>query len=110
VIVWDEYVGRPNPGGFTAIRGFASSIAALNRSLSPDDAADARGPASGCSSIYAGRWGFPVIIDRPDRRKSARRKSSFAVLGASSFTFCGTRAWTQALPDWIGRPYPRPRR
>jgi len=48
VIVWDEYVAA-NPGG-TAIRGFASSIAALNRSCRRRCGRRTR-PASGCSSI-----------------------------------------------------------
>src|SRR5258705_4597442 len=81
----------------TAIRGFASSIAALNRSCRRRCGRRTR-PASGCSSITPA-MGVPVIIDR--LTGEIRKAQIFvAVLGASSFTFAHA-SWTQALPDWI---------
>jgi transposase len=49
LIVWDEYISPPTRA-VTAIRGFANSIAALNRSCRRRCDRRMR-PASGCSSI-----------------------------------------------------------
>jgi hypothetical protein len=99
-MLWDEYIER-DPEGYRysrfceLYRGWASRLSVTMR--------QAHIGGDKLFVDYAGDT-VPVIVDRLTGQ--VRPAQIFvAVMGASNFTYAEA-SWTQALADWIGRPYP----
>ena len=96
MILWEEY-REVHPEGYGYSR-FCDLFRGFERRLSPVMRQHHVGRRQGVRRLL-GQADRRSSIRRPGR--SARRRSSSAVLGASNLTYAEA-TWTQTLPDWIG--------